>query len=79
MANDISMTAPYRDYYLTAPRRSATTQARGAWHILLNDGTSSVLLNDGASFLIFALDSNLWTYEAIAPYRDYVLTAPKRQ
>ena len=80
MANDVPVTAPYRDYYLTAPERTKETASRGlAYFVLQDDGTSFILLDDGASKLLFRDATLTATYSLAASFRDYFLTAPERQ
>jgi hypothetical protein len=80
MANDVPVTAPHRDYRLTAPKRIlATVSVKQKWCLLLDDGVSYILLDDGVSRLIFTADTATQTYGLTVHARDYVLTAPERQ
>lgn len=78
MANDVPVTAPYRDYYLTAPKgMSAETVALWSGYLLKED--DDYLSQETATTDKIKIEIGVRSPQLKAPYRDYFLTASERQ
>lgn len=79
MANDVPVTAPYRDYCLTAPKSkfSDLTAEFSGWARYLSQETGYYITQETGDLIMVELGVKSPKLKAL--YRDYYLTGPERQ
>ena len=79
MADDVPITAKYRDYHLTAPKRifGDLTAEFSGWARHLEQETGDYLTQETTDLIM--LELGVKSPKIKAPYRDYNITGPKRQ